>query len=139
MKPLTSPSSILLIAICALLLAGANQTLHARNAYYYPTDPKDYPSGAAGRHFIIGYSPTLGINLGVVVRIDGREAGAITKGHTCTRRISVPAAISSALLLMAGYYDALEMTLDVRPGQTYSYVAKYNRYHMVLLPAVVSR
>ena len=80
MKPLTSPSSILLIAICALLLAGANQTLHARNAYYYPTDPKDYPSGAAGGHFIIGYSPTLGINLGVVVRIDGREAGAITKG-----------------------------------------------------------
>jgi hypothetical protein len=75
MKRLTSPVLFLVLAICTLLIAGANQTASARQ-YYYPAS-----SLAPHGNFVIEHSPTLDINVAVVVTIDGQPAGGITKGY----------------------------------------------------------
>ena len=116
----------------------ALQTLEARKTYDYQTDAKDYPSADDGGRFRIGYSPTLGINLGLVVRIDGREAGAFTRGHIYQTNLR-PGRHYINLSPTGRDWGDLQMTLDVRRGQTYSYIAKYNRYKVLLIPAGLPR
>ena len=126
MRRATSPGFVLLLAICALLIAGANQTVNAHNQTY-PT------SVAEDGLFRIKYSPVMGMNLGLVVTIDGLHAGAFTRGHIYKRHLA-PGRHYIRVSPNGRDYDAWRTTLYVRPGQTYSYIAKYNVNKMLLVP-----
>ena len=122
---------VLLLAIGTLLIAGAAQPVSARTPYHQSGAGED---GC----FVMRFSPTLGYNVGLVVTIDGRTAGAITRGHVF-RRYLRPGHHVIGVTRNGRYYDALSMTLNVRPGQTYSYIAKYNVNQVILVPAHGSR
>ena len=126
MKQATSPAVVLLLAICTLLLIGANQTANAGSGYY----PRDADNG----RFIMRFSPVLGINVGLVVTINGQVAGAITKGHAFVQDLP-PGRHLIGVTVNGRQYDAVEMILDVQPGQTHSYLAKYNVNQVQLVPA----
>ena len=131
MKRITSPAFVLVLAISVLLI-GATQTASARE-HYYPNGSVYAPGAADGGRLLIRYSPTLGINVGLVVRIDGREAGAFTKGHIYKRYLP-PGRHEISVYRNGRGWDAWHMTLDVHRGQTYSYVAKHNSYKVLLVP-----
>ncbi len=137
MKRITSPILALLLALGALLIDGANHTVSARNQGS-PNRATSVDSLADGGRFHIGYSPTLGTNLGLVLRIDGREAGGFTRGHIYQTNLR-PGRHYISLSPTGKDWGDLQMTLDVRPGQTYSYIAKYNRYQVLLIPASLPR
>jgi hypothetical protein len=130
MKRLTSPVLVLLLAISALLFAGATQTASA--SYYYPGQV--YASSLAPHgNFVIKHSPTLGINVAVVVTIDGHLAGGIARGHYFNAYLE-PGRHFIRISRNGRYYGELQAILDVRPGWTYSFVAKDNGRQMTLVP-----
>ncbi len=131
MKRLTSPVLFLVLAICTLFIAGANQTANA-SQYYYPGEV--YTSSRAPHgNFVIKHSPTLGLNVGVVVVIDGHVAGGITKGHYSNANLE-PGRHFIRVARNGRYYGDLLMILDVSPGRKYYFVAKDNGNQMVLVP-----
>jgi hypothetical protein len=109
---------ILLLAICALLIAPAG-TSFARS-----------PAGGGGR-FVVKFSPILGDFVGLSVTIDGGEARPLTKGHVFEQ--DLPAGPHKISVYRNGrLIDAWHGTVNVRPGQTYSYVVKYSVDQLVL-------
>ena len=121
---------VLLLAICALLIAGATQTASAR--YYYPGQV--YASSLAPHgNFVIKHSPTLGMDVGVVVTIDGHLAGGIARGHYFNAYLQ-PGRHYIRVSRNGRYYGDLRFILDVRPSWTYSFVAKISGNQMVLVP-----
>jgi hypothetical protein len=125
-----SPILVLLLAICVLLVAGATQTASAR--YYFPGEV--YASSLAPHgNFVIKHSPTLGMDVGVVVTIDGHLAGGIAKGHYFNAYLQ-PGRHFITISRNGRYYGELQAIMDVRPGLTYSFVAKISGNQMVLVP-----
>lgn len=128
MKRFISPALLTLIAGCLALFA----TAHSATARHYSSPHTIFAdSHADGGLLVLGFSPTLGINFGVTVRIDGFEAGPITRGHVF-RRYLAPGRHRLEVTHNGRVYDALDGALYVRPGETYSYVIK-NRVNQVVL------
>lgn len=85
-------------------------------------------------HLSIRYSPTLGMNVGLEVRVDGRLLGGISRGHVLSRPLS-PGRHRLVVRPNGRLFDEYDMILHVQPGQTYSYVAKFpGRRNIVLVP-----
>ena len=82
-------------------------------------------SAVDGARLILKFSPVLGFNVGISARIDGREAGALTKGHIYERHLTAGPHFVQ-VIPNGRRRDACEMMLDVRRGQTYAYVIKYS-------------
>ena len=79
------------------------------------------------------YSVTLGINVALSVTVDGREAGVFTKGHLFD--VSIPPGAHVVSVYANGrLYDRWTGRLNVRRGQTYSYLVKYVSDQVVLVP-----
>ena len=97
MKRLHFSAIVTLLAFCAFF-ASAQQTAQARSY-----DP--------GR-IVIRYSPVLGINVGLSVRIDGVLAGAFTKGHVFVRQLS-PGDHRISVYRNGREWDAFHMTRRV--------------------------
>ena len=95
---------------------------------------RSYESGEPGR-LLIRYSPTLGINAALAVEINGRPAGGITRGHTYVAYLP-PGRHAIGVSRNGRLYDSSVRFLNVRPGQTYSFLAKYRVNEMILVPAV---
>lgn len=133
MRRVTSPAFVLLLAICTFFIDSANHTVNAGNNYSQ-TAAISNPGAADGGNFVIRYSPVLGLNVAVVVTIDGQVAGAITKGISSENTYLPPGRHLISVSRNGRYYDELGMILDVRPGRTYSYIAKYNVNQMLLVP-----
>ena len=109
---------VLLLAICALLIAPAG-TSFARS-----------PADDGGR-FVLKFSPILGDFVTLRVTIDGGAAGPLTKGHVFDQYL--PAGPHEISVYPNGRQrDAWHGTVNIRPGQTSSYVAKYRVNQMVL-------
>ena len=111
---------LLLLAVTGLLVATPNQSHAARSR------------DDAGR-LIIEYSPTLGINVALAVRIDGRNAGGFTRGHTYVRYLR-PGRHHIWVARNGRVYGAWERTLYVRPGRTYAFLAKHRVNEVFLQP-----
>jgi hypothetical protein len=79
------------------------------------------------------HSPVLGINIPIAVWIDGREAGAFAKGHVYERSLS-PGLHTIYASRPSQRYDSYYGTLDVRPGETYSFLVKCTVNHVHLVP-----
>ena len=116
-------SVILVLAVCALFLMGAKQSV---------AGPSEYARGGDGL-LRMKHSPVLGLNIPIAVWIDGRLGGAFTKGHVFERSLAPgrhDLYASRPGLLRGSYFG----TLDVRPGETYSFVVKSTPNQLYLLP-----
>src|SRR6266513_3567884 len=113
---------VLLVAVSALLLATAQQS---------GAGPSEYsrPEGILR----MKHSPALGINIPIAVWIDGVQAGAFAKGHVYERSLS-PGRHDLYASRPGRLSDSWFGTLDVRPGETYSFVVKCTPNQVYLLP-----
>ena len=123
------PIPILRIAICGLLVLSA-QSLFASDAIFAT-------SAADGGRLIIRRSPSLGHNVSITLRIDGKLAGLLSRGRTYDRYLTPGQHHLTASPNRSG--GPWRGTLNVRVGETYSYTASFNVDEVVLTPAKVSR
>jgi hypothetical protein len=79
------------------------------------------------------HSPVLGINIPIAVRIDGAQAGVFAKGHVYERYLA-PGRHTLHASRPGRPSDSWYGTLDVRPGETYSFVVKCTPGQVLLLP-----
>ena len=77
------------------------------------------------------HSPVLGINIPITVRIDGEQAGVFAKGHVYERYLT-PGRHSLSASRPGRLNDSWYGTLDVRPGETYSFVVKCTQNQVIL-------
>ena len=113
---------VLLVAVGALLLATAQQS---------GAGPSEYsrPEGILR----MKHSPALGINIPIAVWIDGVQAGAFAKGHVYQRYLT-PGRHDLYASRPGQMSDSWVGSLDVRPGETYSFVVKCTPNQVLLLP-----
>jgi len=89
MKQVRSSVSILRLAICALLIASANQSVKAReNNPSNPSGAIFATSAADGGHLLIKRSPVLGRNVSITLTIDGKLAGTVGWNRTYDRYLT---------------------------------------------------
>ena len=94
------------------------------------TQPVVAAGSANTGNLIIKRSPAMGRNLSVTIRIDGKLGGLLSWHRTFETdltpgRHSITAEPSQFAQQWHG-------TVDVRPGQTYSYMAYYNVNRLIL-------
>ena len=134
MKQLRFPAPVLLLAICTLLIAScANPSTNnspSQSGAIFAT------SAADGGRLIIKPSPVLGDNVFVAIRIDGEVAGTLSPYGTYDRYIKPGRRVLKASPNRQA--DGWQATLDVRAGQTYSYIATFNVDKLVLTPVTGS-
>lgn len=122
------------LAICALLIAGANQSVEARESNSSSPSGAIFATSAAdGGRLVIKRSPVLGTKVTVTISIDGKPAGLLRRGQTYDRYITPGrhVLIASPPRLASEW----RTVLAVRPGETYSYTASFNGSKLVLTPA----
>jgi hypothetical protein len=113
---------VLLMAAGALLLATAQQSIAGPSEY-------SRPEGILR----MKHSPTLGINIPIAVWIDGVQAGAFAKGHVYQRYLT-PGRHDLYASRPSRQSDSFHGTLDVRPGETYSFVVSCTPSQVILSP-----
>lgn len=79
------------------------------------------------------HSPVLGINIPIAVWIDGVQAGGFAKGHVYERSLA-PGRHDVYASRPGRRFDSWHGTLDVLPGETYSFVVKCTPYRLHLVP-----
>ena len=79
------------------------------------------------------HSPTLGINIPIDVWIDGRHAEAFARGHVFERSLS-PGRHDLYASRPGQLSNSFYGTLDVQPGETYSFVVKATPNQIYLVP-----
>lgn len=107
----------------ALFLAGASQTVAGQS---------EYSRGGDGI-LRMKHSPVLGLNIPISVWIDGTQAGVFAKGHVFERRLA-PGRHDLYASRPGQIYSSFYGYLDVRPGETYSFVVKTTPNQLYLLP-----
>jgi len=120
MKQVRFSVAVLWLAIGALLIAGGNQVSAADN----------------GR-LVIRRSPVLGHNVRIDLTIDGKSAGTLGRGRTYDMAITPGRHTLTASPSRSG--EAWHGTLEVRPGETYTYTASFNVDKLVLTLVKSSR
>jgi hypothetical protein len=116
--------AVLLVAVGTLLLTSAKQSV---------AGPSEYSRLGDGL-LRMKHSPVLGINIPIAVWIDGVQAGAFSKGHVYERYLA-PGRHDLYASRPGQQSDSWRGTLDVRPGETYSFVVKCTPNQVVLLPS----
>jgi hypothetical protein len=124
MKIANSSVVLLVLTAGALLFASANQVAAGQSQYSARSD---------GGLLVMKHSPVLGINIPIAVWIDGVQAGAFAKGHVYERYLT-PGRHEVYASRPGRLYDSWWGTLDVRPGETYSFVVKCTPNRVVLQP-----
>jgi hypothetical protein len=111
-----------ILAVLTFLFASANQSAAG-------------PSNYSRQEGILRmkHSPVLGINIPIVVWIDGVQAGAFAKGHVYERYLA-PGRHDVYASRPGQMFDSWYGTLDVRPGETYSFLVKCTVNHVILQP-----
>lgn len=111
-----------MLAICALLFPTAPQTSAGQSEHYRSSDGL----------LRIKHSPVLGINIPITVMINGALEGAFAKGHIFQRTLA-PGRHTIHASRPSRPSHSYFGTLDVRPGETYSFVVKCtpNQVHLV--------
>jgi len=122
MKKLNSFAVVLVLTVCALF-GSANQSVAGQS---------EYSRGGDGL-LRMKHSPVLGINIPIDVWIDGRHSGAFTKGHVFERSLT-PGRHNLYASRPGQLYSSFYGTLDVRPGETYSFVVKSTPNQVYLVP-----
>ena len=115
-------SFVLGVIACALWFATANQVSAGQSPYSRSSDGL----------LRMKHSPVLGINVPIAIWIDGVQAGVFAKGHVYERYLA-PGRHDVYASRPGTLSDSWYGTLDVRPGETYSFVVKctLNQVHLV--------
>ena len=126
MKKLNSSVVALALTACVLLFTSASQLAAGQSDYY---------ARSSDGVLRLKHSPTLGINVPIAVWIDGVQAGVFAKGHVYKRHLSP--GLHDIYLRRPGpghRSDSWDGTLEIRPGETLSFVVKCTPAHVVLQP-----
>src|SRR5205085_2940775 len=126
-------SVVLVLTTGALLFASANQIAARQSQYLHSRDAIFATGLADGGRVVMKHSPALGINIPIAVWIDGVQAGAFAKGHVYERYLT-PGRHDLYASRPGRQSDSWFGTLDVRPGETYSFVVKCTPSQVYLLP-----
>jgi hypothetical protein len=111
----------LVLAVCALCFGSAQQSV---------AGPSEYRGDGVLR---MKHSPVLGLNIPIDVWIDGMHSGAFTKGHVFER--SLAAGRHMVYAARPGQlYSSFYGPVDVRAGETLSFVVKSTPNQVYLLP-----
>jgi hypothetical protein len=114
---------VVVLAACALLFPGANRSAAGQSEY----------SRSSDGILRMKHSPVLGINIPISVWIDGVQAGVFAKGHVYERYLT-PGRHDLFASRPSQMSDSWRGTLDVRPGETYSFVVSCTPGQVVLQP-----
>src|SRR5437764_2649871 len=79
------------------------------------------------------HSPVLGIHIPIAIWIDGVQTGVFAKGHVYERYLT-PGLHDVYASRPGRLFDSWRGTLDVRPGETYSFVVSCTPNHVILQP-----
>ena len=124
MKRFSLPAPVLILAVCAALIASANRL--------YAHDNNVSTAGDGGR-LLIKRSPVLGYNVWVTVTIDGKPAGSVRRGQTYEHFLAPGRhVLTVSPNALAGPWRT---TLDVRAGEAYSYTVSYHTDKLLLTPS----
>jgi hypothetical protein len=123
MKRLNSVAVILALTVGAFFVGSASRSFAGQS---------EYSRGGDGI-LRMKHSPVLGLNIPIAVWIDGQEAGAFSKGHIYERSLA-PGRHTIYASRPSYRFDSFYGTLDVQPGQTYSFVVKCTVNHVHLVP-----
>jgi hypothetical protein len=126
MKRVKASVVAFVLAACTVLFTSANQISAGQSDYY---------ARSSDGVLRLKHSPTLGINIPIAVWIDGVQAGVFTKGHVYQRRLAP--GLHDVYLRRPGpghRSDSWDGTLEIRPGETLSFVVKCTPAHVVLQP-----
>jgi hypothetical protein len=129
----TINSVVLVLVAGVLFFASAKQMTAGQSEYPRSRDTSYANSLADGGCLRMKHSPVLGLNIPIAVRIDGAMAGAFAKGHVYERYLTPgrhTLDVSRPLQARDSWYG----TLDVRRGETYSFVIKVTPNHVILQP-----
>ena len=118
------------VILCGLFIAIASQTASASDKVSSQPGSIVATNASSGGHLIIKRSPVLGKNVTITVTIDGKVTGSLVRGHTFDEYV-VPGRhvlLASPNRLGGDWHG----TIDVRAGETYIFVAKYNVDQLIL-------
>ena len=116
-------SVVLVLTAWALLFASTNQSVAGQSEY----------SRSGDGLLRMKHSPALGINIPIAVWIDGVQTGVFAKGHVYELYLT-PGLHDVYASRPGRLFDSWRGTLDVRPGETYSFVVKCTPNRVLLLP-----
>ena len=125
--------NFVVLVVTALLFTSANQSIAGQSRYSRSRDAVFASSLADGGRIRMKHSPVLGINIPIAVWIDGVQAGAFAKGHVYERYLT-PGRHYVYASRPGRLSDSWHGILDVRPGETYSFVVKCTPNHVILQP-----
>ena len=130
-RPSFSALNLIVALAAAALWTGATQVLQARDVEASSDVGLILAATAAdsGR-LVIKRSPVLADNLGVTIAIDGKPIGVVRRGSAFEHPLSPGRRVLTATPSRRG--DPWRGAVDVRAGETYSYVVSYNVNKLVL-------
>jgi hypothetical protein len=136
--PITYANVALGLTIGALLFASATQRVNAKeNHSSNPTGAIFATSLANGGRLYIQRSPTLGANVSIALRIDGKAVGSLVRNHTYDKYITPGRHTLTATPNRSG--GSWQGTMDVKAGLNYVYTASYNVDSLVLTASTPGR
>ena len=121
MKTLNSVFGVLVLSVVVLLFASARESAAGQSEYY---------SNGILR---MKHSPVLGLNIPINVWIDGVQQGSFTKGHVFERALS-PGRHTIYASRPSRRSDSFFGTVEVRPGETLSFVVSCTVGQVILSP-----
>jgi len=133
MKRINSSAVVLVVTVCALWFASASPSAAKQSRYSRSSDAIFANSLADGGCVRMKHSPVLGINIAIAVRIDGVVAGAFAKGHVYQRYLT-PGRHEVSASRPRFAFDTWHGTLNVRRGETYSFVVNCTPNRVILTP-----
>ena len=126
-------SVVLVLAAGVLFFAGAKHITAGQSQYPRSRDTTFANSLADGGRVRMKHSPVLGINVPIAVWIDGVQAGAFAKGHVYQQYLT-PGRHYLYASRPGRMSDSWYGALDVRRGETHSFVVKCTPNHVILQP-----
>ena len=124
--------SVVLVLIVSVLFFASTRNVAAGQQSRY-RDEIFANSLADGGCIRMKHSPALGINVPIAIKIDGVQAGVFAKGHVYEAYLT-PGRHKVRASRPINLTDSWNGYLDVRRGETYSFVVKATVNQVILLP-----
>ena len=129
----TIHSVVLSLVVSMLFLASAKPVAAGQSQYSRSSDPIFANSLADGGRVRMKHSPVLGINVPIAIKIDGVQAGVFAKGHVYEAYLT-PGRHKIHASRPINLTDSFRGYIDVRRGETYSFVVKCTVNQVYLEP-----
>lgn len=125
--------SVVLVLVGVLFFAGAKQMTAGQPKESRSKETIFANSLADGGAIRMKHSPVLGFNVTVAVRIDGVQAGGFSKGNVFEKFLT-PGSHDLYVSRSGQHTGSYRSKLEVRKGETYSFVVKITSNKVLLVP-----